>query len=634
MNKLWIIGLAALYVGLSACNQSPTPSVATSSTGTLNTEAVATDAQVRLNQVGYAPGASKVAVLLSSQALSSKAFRVLNATGSSVFSGVTGKDRGAWNTHYTHTYPLEFSGLRTVGRYSIAVDGAQNSVKFLVDTAAHLYAPLLKNAWFFFEAQKDGPNINHNVMGRQPSHLADSDATVYQDVTYDADGVLTSTQLKPLRAHLNVSGGWADAGDYLKFTQTTSYTVAALLFAQREYPSTLAQPGSNLAETGRWGLEWLKKMWDDQTRTLYLQVGIGDGNGSSILGDHDFWRLPQADDALQAKATDPNYFVKFRPVFRANEPGKPISPNLAGRVAASFALCAQLWKDRTCLSNAEHIFALANTTPGQLKTALPFDYYGETQWRDDLELAAIELAKAETLLGGNASPYIAAAKRWATAYIASPDHGKLGVYDVAALAHFDLLQTLRTSGMGSDPVVKLVLDNLKKDLGVVKTQAAKDPFGFGTPYGQFDAAANAIGMAVTANLVDRLEGQSAGWRELGTLERDWLLGRNAWGVSLVIGAGTNFTRCPQHQVANLSKQTLLGAVVNGPNNPAQLAGVNLTDFSFASKCATLPDPYQAFNSSSSAFVDNVNAWPMAEPAIDYTVGSVILFAQEANAADR
>ena len=38
-------------------------------------------------------------------------------------------------------------------------------------------------------------------------------------------------------------------------------------------------------------------MWDDSTQTLYYQVGIGDGNGcGSICGDHDIWRLPQADD--------------------------------------------------------------------------------------------------------------------------------------------------------------------------------------------------------------------------------------------------------------------------------------------------------------------------------------------------
>ena len=59
------------------------------------------------------------------------------------------------------------------------------------------------------------------------------------------------------------------------------------------------------------------------------------------------------------------------PVFRAGPPGSLISPNLAGRLAADFALCYQL--DRvtepkqaaTCLKDAEDIYALANTHPGQ-----------------------------------------------------------------------------------------------------------------------------------------------------------------------------------------------------------------------------------------------------------------------------
>ena len=38
-------------------------------------------------------------------------------------------------------------------------------------------------------------------------------------------------------------------------------------------------------------------MWDQTTKTLYLQVGIGSGNDAgTFYGDHDLWRLPQADD--------------------------------------------------------------------------------------------------------------------------------------------------------------------------------------------------------------------------------------------------------------------------------------------------------------------------------------------------
>ena len=52
-----------------------------------------------------------------------------------------------------------------------------------------------------------------------------------------------------------------------------------------------------LLEEIEFGLSWFFKMWDDDSRTLYYQVGIGDGN-DDIVGDHDLWRLPEEDDDI------------------------------------------------------------------------------------------------------------------------------------------------------------------------------------------------------------------------------------------------------------------------------------------------------------------------------------------------
>ena len=99
-------------------------------------------------------------------------------------------------------------------------------------------------------------------------------------------------------------------------------------------------PGDFTGEA-RFGAEWLLRMWDDRTRTLYYQVGIGSGNDDTI-GDHDIWRLPQDDDTYGG--TDPLYrYIRNRPVFRAGPPGSPISPNLAGRDSAALALCYQVF---------------------------------------------------------------------------------------------------------------------------------------------------------------------------------------------------------------------------------------------------------------------------------------------------
>jgi hypothetical protein len=188
--------------------------------------------------------------------------------------------------------------------------------------------------------------------------------------------------------------------------QTTSYAVDLQLIGVRDFPAQMgaAAGASDFTEEARFGVEWLLRMWNDKTRTLYYQVGIGEGN-SSTVGDHDIWRLPQEDDAYGG--SDPAYrFIRHRPVFRA---GSPVSPNLAGRDAAAFALCFQVFHAEDpqlaerCLLAGEHIFELASTDPqGNLLTAIPFDFYPETEWRDDLELGASELAIA--LDSGDALP--------------------------------------------------------------------------------------------------------------------------------------------------------------------------------------------------------------------------------------
>src|SRR5262249_49360726 len=147
---------------------------------------------------------------------------------------------------------------------------------------------------------------------------------------------------------------------------------------------------ANFSAEARFGTDWLLRMWDDPTRTLYYQVGIGEGNAKTV-GDHDIWRLPQADDTFNGN--DPPYrYIRNRPVFGAGEPCSPLSPNLAGRDAAALALCSQVFRatDPTyanrCLVAAEHIYELADTAPKRLLTVIPYSFYPETEWRDDLEL--------------------------------------------------------------------------------------------------------------------------------------------------------------------------------------------------------------------------------------------------------
>ncbi len=106
---------------------------------------------------------------------------------------------------------------------------------------------------------------------------------------------------------------------------------------------------------------------------------------------------------------------------------------------------------------------------------------------------------------------------------------------------------------------------------------------------------------------------------------------NAWGTSLVIGEGTVFPHCPQHQVANLAgsltggRHVLVGAVVNGPNGAENFEDIGIPDGARACPVDGR-NRFAAFDRPDARFLDDVRAWPSVEPAIDFTSTGMLAFA--------
>ena len=358
---------------------------------------------VRVNQVGYPATASKRAFLMASVAETGETFIVKDSAGGTALRATVGASLGSWSSTYSHVYALDFDSVTATGSYTISVSGPvpATSPSFRVGTGANVYGEPLANALSFYQTERDGPDFVPNALRTAAAHLNDEHAMTYLTPNVNPSGRF-SGDLTSLGATVDASGGWWDAGDYIKGVQTLGYTTDLLLAGVRDFPGQMGPARGSTADftdEAKFGTDWLLRMWDDQTLTLYYQVGIGTGNASTV-GDHDIWRLPQADDTFGG--TDPLYrYIRNRPVFRAGPPGSPISPNLAGRSAAAFGLCFQVFKAtdpafaNRCLLAGQHIFDLADTTPkGKLTTYLPFSFYPETEWRSDLELGAVELYSA------------------------------------------------------------------------------------------------------------------------------------------------------------------------------------------------------------------------------------------------
>lgn len=606
--------------------------------------ATAQSSFVRVHQTGYVANAPKRAYLMSSASSSGASFSVLNSNGSPVYSAAIGASQGSWGS-FTHVYALDFDTVTSPGIYTISVIGSISSTSpsFPIDTGENLYSTLLENTLYFYENERDGANFITTPLRTAAGHLNDAKAKVYFTPTFNKKD--NAGPLTPTGAVIDASGGWWDAGDYMKFVETHSYVVALMLVGARDFPNQMGAGSmtSNFASEAKFGLDWLQKMWDDSSKTFYYQLAVASG-GHNYVGDHDIWRLPQVDDTYQ-NCISPYEYICNRPVFQntAGGAGASISPNLAGRLAASLAGCYQVFKTSNpsyadqCLLSAEHIFDLANTSPGTLLTTGPHDFYPETEWRDDLEFGATELYFA--LQPGSLPPgllhtdplfYLTAAANWAHAYITGPNDAAdtLNLYDVTGVAHFELYRAISLAGNPTGLAVTqaALLADLKKQLDKAVTQAGKDPFGFGFPWNVYDTTSHGFGLVVMAHEYDNL---TSGTTYAAYASR-WLanvLGTNAWGTSLVVDDGSTFPLCMQHQVTNLIPSPpngppfLKGAVVEGPNSFAARG-------TLANMVACPPngvDQFSQFNGNGAVYEDNVQSYSTVEPAIDLTASSFLAF---------
>lgn len=610
----------------------------------------APEAFVRVDQAGYPSAGPKRAYLMSAVSEAGAPYTVRSQGGTTVASGTIAMQTGSWSKSFPDVYAIDFDGVSAPGRYTVSVGGSApaSSPVFEIAPAASLYAGPLQNALSFYENERDGPEYIPSALRTAPGHLNDEHAMTFVTPKVNANGSFKG-ELQSLGHTIDASGGWWDAGDYLKFLQTTSYTVAVMEAAVRDFPAKLgagAPSASDAAGEARFGVEWLLRMWDEGTETLYYQVGIGEGN-SAIVGDHDIWRLPQADDTWGG--SDPaDRYIRNRPVFRAGPPGSPISPNLAGRDAAAFGLCFQLQRSSNpalaerCLKAGERIFALADTShKGKLLTAIPFGFYPEREWRDDLELGATELAVAledappgtlpPGLPHGEASFYLGEAARWAQQYLkkAKRNSDTLNLYDVSGLADYELVLAMRAAGSpaGLAETEASLTAALGAELERAVAQSAKDPFGFGFPWAEADTASHGDGLAAMAAEYDWLTGSGVFAPE----QVDWLgnvLGANAWGVSMIVGDGSNWVRCPSNQVANISGSldgsppVLAGAVVEGPSDEASSG---LVEGMRECPAGWGDGGYGRFDGSGSVFSDNAQSYTTTEPAIDLSASSLLAF---------
>ncbi len=197
-----------------------------------------------VNQLGYAPGATKIGVLVGATATTGTV-KVLNASGGVAWTGGTTTYRAADTNSGEAVQHADFTGFTTVGTgYKLRVSiGSTDYDSEPFDINNNAYgSDLAKAALKYFNWKRSGMAVaadtTFGIAGHGESHMGDAALGAY-------GGWTTAT--------FDVLGGWYDAGDNGKYMESHSAATWALgnLF---ERTKGVADPSGTKIETFNLGL--------------------------------------------------------------------------------------------------------------------------------------------------------------------------------------------------------------------------------------------------------------------------------------------------------------------------------------------------------------------------------------------
>ena len=404
------------------------------------------------------------------------------------------------------------------------------------------FAKLLQESLYFYDGNMCGTDVDENsaFSWRGNCHTYDS------HVTYNGKTV-------------DVSGGYHDAGDHVKFGLPQGYTATVLALGYYEF----ADAYDELGQTAHFNMI-MNYFCDYFTRCTIYQEGtdtveafcyqVGDGDS-----DHAKWEAPEG------QTID-------RPAFFATA-SNPATDEVSVAVAALALQAANykkqggteaLLKSKAYLKTAEDLFAFAKKCSNkQVATQGASPFYKSNNWEDDYCAAAAALYAAT-----GKEIY----KQERDAYYGKLNTGWCLTWDntwpVAAALKEDYIAVSAFASYGSK--------NTKQGFKMIN--------GWGSA--RYNASAQFMGLIYDqANgKLSMTDGNYSSW---ATGQMKYLLGNNKAKRCFVVGYNENAAKYPHHRAASRSNDagqvredhyTLLGALVGGPSDEYDTYADNQADY--------------------------------------------------------
>jgi endoglucanase len=562
---------------------------------------------LRVNLLGYLEDDSKVAVVFSHRMVETGFDLVAAATDEAVHTGpLRPSSAEGWGT-FPYYYEADFSDVATPGRYYLQV-GESRSPTFAIGGAA--YRATHEDLLGFMRQQRCGYNPFLDM------------------VCHQRDGRSFYGPM-PDSTFVDVSGGWHDAGDQLKYLITGSNATARMLLAYElaadrfaDATNELGQPRPNgipdVLDEAKWGLDWLHKMHPGPDQLVHQ---VADDR------DHISWKMPDADSSDYGWGPDSYraaYFATGRPQGLAEHQSEATGiANLAGRVAAAMAMGYRVWvaegldaafADRS-LEAAREVYAMGRRQEGyQQGNSYGAPYrYSERTWADDMEWGAAELFKAT-----GEAVYLRDAIHYArmvgpTSWMQLDTAAHYEYYPFVNVGHFALYPLVDTALR--DTLAGYYRDGIERTMERGRT----NPFGIGVPF--IWCSNNLTTALITQILLYELMTGDARYHDFMLRQRDWLLGVNPWGTSMFTGIPRDGERpVDVHtSVWALTRTEVPGGLVDGPvlrSIYSSLLGITLHE----------PDEFAQFQNPYVVYHDDIGDYSTNEPTMDGTAGAILWMA--------
>lgn len=563
---------------------------------------------LRVNQVGYLNDDEKVAIAFSNRPLNGSFSVVEAGTDEKVFTGKLKKaEEKAWGT-FSNFYYLDFSDLKDSGRYYISFSGSRSPEFGIGRTFS--YKNYQDDLVGFMRQQRCGYNpfldmVCHQRDGR----------TMYGPM--------------PDSTYIDVSGGWHDAGDQLKYLITGSNATARMLKAYEMAPqkfgdkvNALGQPHPNgiadVLDEAKWGLDWIHKMHSAPDQLFHQVADDRDHLGMKWpdQDSSDYGWGPDSYRVVYYASGEPQGLLKYK------SKATGIS-NIAGRSAAAMAIAARIWKNvlkdtmyaRKCQIVADQLYHMGKENEGfQQGNSYGSPYrYNEDTWADDMEWGAAELftnTKDPKYLK-DAVKYSEMAGTVSWTDKENAEHYRY--YPFVNVGHFALYQH------ASDEIQDKLASYYRTGIDHTIDRAAGNAYRIGVP---FIWCSNNLSVALVTQIIlyEEMTGDLR-YHDFMLAQRDWLFGRNPWGTSMFMNIPRNgeYPEDVHTSVWYLTRREVPGGLVDGPvyNSVYQsLTGLRLAE----------PDEFSKFQNDFVVYHDDFGDYSTNEPTMDGTAGAIFMMA--------